>query len=192
MKRQNGHMATKVLAFCALLAAISIVLARVLSYAQPGGIRLSLDKFPLFLAGLLFGPMAGAMTGFVADFLGSLMQFGFNPIFCPPAIFYGLCGGLLRWFVAQNPSVPRLTISYLLPVAFGSWLYQSVALAWVYGETTFWEAFYGYLISRGVQFSITLVLEVTILYLLIQTKLFNRLGIWPPKKKKKGCCDHDG
>lgn len=183
---KKSLMATKVLAYCALLAALSIIMARLLSYAQPGGARWSLDKFPLFLAGMLFGPVPGMLTAFVADFLGSLMQFGFNPVFCPPALMYGLCGGLFRYFVAQKPSVFRLALGYLPPVVLGSIVYQSATLAWVYNPTTFWVSFYANLLSRGIQFAIVLVLEVTILYLLIKTKMFNRLGLWLPKIKKEG------
>ena len=182
---QKGRIATKTIAYCALLAAVSIIMARLLSYAQPGGVRWSLDKFPLFLAGILFGPLAGGLTGFVADFTGSLMQFGFNPVFCPPAILYGLCGGLFRYFLAKKTSVFRLAVSYLPPVLLGSVLYQSVALAWVYNSATFWAALYANLISRGIQFAVTLVLEVAVLYLLIKTKIFHRLGVWPPIKNRQ-------
>ncbi|MBQ8797577.1 MAG: folate family ECF transporter S component [Oscillospiraceae bacterium] len=192
MQKKKTVIATKTLAYCALLAAVSIIMARLLSYAQPGGVRWSLDKFPLFLAGMLFGPLAGGLTGFVADFTGSLMQFGFNPVFCPPAILYGLCGGLFRHFLAKKPSVFRLAISYLPPVVLGSVLYQSAALAWVYSSATFWAAFSANLISRGIQFAVVLVLEVMVLKLLIQTKLFHRLGVWPPIKKDRSndndCC----
>ena len=180
--KKKAAIATSALAYCALLAAISIVMARLLSYAQPGGVRWSLDKFPLFLAGLLFGPLAGGMTGFVADFLGSLMQFGFNPVFCPPAILYGLCGGLFRRFVMKKTCIFRLALSYIVPVAVGSVLYQSAALAWTYSNATFWEAFSAYLVSRGIQFSIVMVLEVTVLFLLIKTRIFHRMGLWNVKK----------
>ncbi len=190
-KKHNSSMAVKTIAYCALLSAISIIMARLFSYAQPGGVRWSLDKFPLFLAGVLFGPLAGSLTGFVADFTGSLMQFGFNPIFCPPAILYGLCGGLFRYFLAKNPSAIRLSLSYLPPVALGSVLYQSATLAWVYNAPTFWVAFYANLISRAIQFAVVLVLEVSVLYLLIKTKIFTRLGVWPPKKKKRDVDNYD-
>ena len=183
--RTHNKVAIKALVYCAMLAAISVVMARLLCYATPDGVRWSLDKFPLFLAGMFFGPTMGALTGFVADFTGSLMQFGFNPIFCPPALLYGLCGGLFQVFLAKKVSVFRLALAYLPAVVFGSILYQSAALAWVYSETAFWPAFYANLLSRGVQFAITLVLEVAILYLLIKTKLFHRMGLWPEKKGTK-------
>lgn len=184
-QKNKRLMTTKALAFSALLAAISIVMARLLSYAQPGGVRWSLDKFPLFLAGMLFGPLAGGLTGFVADFLGSLMQFGFNPALCPPAVLYGLCGGLFRYFLAKKPSIFRLILSYLPPIVLGSVLYQSAALALIYHASTFWSAFYAYLLSRGFQFGVVLVLETAILYLLLKTRIFNRLGVWPPVNKEE-------
>ena len=190
MKAKN-QIATKALAYCALLAAISIIMARLFSYAQPGGVRWSLDKFPLFLAGILFGPLAGGLTGFVADFIGSLMQFGFNPVFCPPALLYGICGGLFRYFIAKKPNPLRLALGYLVPVVLGSILYQSAALSLVYNSSTFWSAFYAYLLSRSIQFSIILVLEVSILYLLIKTNIFTRLGLWPPVTLKKECDEND-
>ena len=184
MKTQTKK-STQALAFCALLAAISILMARVFSFAQPGGVRFSLDKFPLFLAGLLFGPVYGGLTGFVADALGSLLQFGFNPIFAPPAIFYGLCGGFFRYFIAKKPSWPRFVLGYLPPIVLGSILYQSAALAFTYNAATFWLALQANLVSRGIQFAITMILETGALYLLVKTKIFDRMGIWPPKNRKK-------
>ena len=182
--KQNVTAPLKALVYCAMLAAISVVMARVLCFATPDGVRWSLDKFPLFLAGMFFGPVMGALTGFVADFTGSLMQFGFNPLLCPPAILYGLCGGLLRWYLQKNTSLFRLLISYALPVIIGSVLYQSCMLAKLYFDGTFSAGVKYYLSTRSIQFSIMLVAETLILYTLIKTKIFTRLGVWPPKKKR--------
>ncbi|MBO5892321.1 MAG: folate family ECF transporter S component [Oscillospiraceae bacterium] len=174
---------TKTITVCALLAAISIVMARLLSFATPGGVRWSLDKFPLFLAGMLFGPLMGGLTGFAADSLGSLMQFGFNPILCPPAVLYGVIGGLFRWYLKKNPSIFRLAVSYLCPIVFGSILYQSCALTYLYFDGTFREGLIYYLSTRSVQFAIMLVVEVSIIYSLMKFKVFSRLGLWSPVKR---------
>ena len=98
-------MTIRALTYCGLLAAISVVLARLLSFAPAGNTRWSLDKFPLFLAGMFFGPLAGGLTGFVADAVGSMMQYGFNPILCPPAIIFGIAGGIFRYFIAKKQSL---------------------------------------------------------------------------------------
>jgi len=178
--------AIKALVFSAMLAAISVVMARLLSFSVAGGVRWSLDKFPLFLAGMFFGPVMGALTGFVADFTGSLMQFGFNPLLCLPAILYGLCGGLLRRFLLNNLSVFRLSLSYLLPTAVGSVLLQSFALSYTFPKGPFGESIIYYLSTRSIQFAIVMVLEVLIVYLLMRSSIFTRMGVWPPIKFKKG------
>ena len=178
--------AIKALVYSAMLAAISVVMARLLSFSVAGGVRWSLDKFPLFLAGMFFGPVMGALTGFVADFTGSLMQFGFNPLLCFPAIFYGMCGGLLRRFLLKNLSVFRLALSYLLPTAVGSILIQSIALSYTFPKGPFGESLIYYLSTRSIQFSIMLVAETLIIYALMKSNVFTRLGVWPPIKFKKG------
>ncbi len=179
---QKNKITTRNLVCCALLAALSVVMARVLCFATPDGIRWSADKFPLFLAGLLFGPVLGGLTGFTADFLGSIMQFGFNPLLCPPAILYGVFGGLLRHFIRKNPNILRLAVSYLFPVVLGSILYQSLALSYFYFDGTLWAGFLYYLGTRTFQFSIMLVAEVAILFLLLKSKIFTRMGLWNPGK----------
>lgn len=178
--------AIKALVYSAMLAAISVVMARLLSFSVAGGVRWSLDKFPLFLAGMFFGPVMGALTGFVADFTGSLMQFGFNPLLCLPAILYGLCGGLLRRFLLKNLSVFRLALSYLLPTVVGSVLLQSFALSYTFPKGPFGKSLIYYLSTRSIQFSIMLVAETLIIYALMRSNVFTRLGVWPPIKFKKG------
>lgn len=79
---------------CALLTAVSVVLARFLIPTPNEVTRFSLEAVPIFLAGMLFGPLPGALTGFAADFIGCLFSpYGYNPIFCVPPILYGLCAG---------------------------------------------------------------------------------------------------
>jgi len=177
-------MATKTIAYSALLAAISIVLARLLAFAPMGNTRWSLDKFPLFLAGMFFGPLVGGMTGFVADAVGSMMQYGFNPILCPPAILYGIFGGIFRRFIAGKQPVFRLAVSYFVPTILGAWLYQSAALAWVFSKDAFFAAFVTNLGARGIQFAIVAPLEIAIICLLLGTRIFDRMGIWPPVSKQ--------
>lgn len=185
MKNQKRQMATKTLACCALLAALSVVLARLIIPMPDSSTRFSIEAVPIFIAGMLFGPLAGGMVGFVADATGTLFSgYGFNPIFCLPPILYGVCGGLFRGFLAKGVSVPRLTVSILPPVVFGSVLYQSMTLAYAYPKMgTFVRTFLFNLTTRSIQFAITAVLDVLVIYLLFQARIFTRLGIWPPRKR---------
>lgn len=185
MQKNKRTMTTKTLAYCALLAALSVVLARLVGLMPDPSTRFSLEAIPIFLAGMLFGPLAGGMVGFTADFVGCLFSaFGYNPIFCVPPILYGVFGGVFRYFLQKN-SLWRLALAFAVPVLFGSILYQSATLAYMYYEGAFIEGFLLKLSTRGIQFSITLVLDVTVIYLLLRSNIFTRLGIWPPVKKER-------
>ena len=95
------------LTVCALLTAMSVVLARVLTLIPAETTRISLEALPIVLAGLLCGPIPGALVGFAADLIGCLFSpFGYNPIFCLPPILYGLLAGLcgaMCWRKAPCP-----------------------------------------------------------------------------------------
>lgn len=178
---------TKTLAYSALLTALSVVLARLFGLMPEESSRYSIEAVPIFLAGMLFGPVAGAMVGFSADFIGCLFSpFGYNPIFCLPPILYGVFGGVFRRYLANKTSLPRLAVSFLPPVVLGSVLWQSFALAYVYYSATFWEGLLLKLSTRSVQFAIVLVADVLVIYLLFKANIFTRIGIWPPVNHKKG------
>ena len=50
-------MSTRNLAYCALLAALSVVLARLIIPMPNATTRFSIEAVPIVLAGILFGPM---------------------------------------------------------------------------------------------------------------------------------------
>lgn len=192
MKKSKTLMATKTLAYSALLAALSVVLARLFGLMPEESSRYSIEAVPIFLAGVLFGPVAGAMVGFSADFIGCLFSaFGYNPIFCLPPILYGVFGGVFRRYLAKKVSLPRLAVSFLPPVVLGSVLWQSFALAYVYYTETFWEGLVLKLSTRSVQFAIVLVVDVVLIWLLFRANIFTRAGLWPLAKKEKGSNDND-
>ena len=176
--KKTASMTTKTLTYCALLAALSVAMARLFGLMPNEYSRFSIESIPTFLAGVLFGPVAGGLVGFVSDFVGCLFSgYGYNPMFCLPPILYGVCGGLFRWFLAKKMSVWRILVAYAVPVVVGSILWQSFALDFVYGM--------GFLLllgTRSVQFAITLVINVVIVNLLFRTKMFVHMGVWPPKK----------
>ena len=186
---QSQHkpvMTTKTMAYCALLAALSVVLARLIIPMPNASTRFSIEAVPIYISGMLFGPLAGGLVGFCADFVGTLFSgYGFNPLFCVPPILYGVCGGLFRYYLAGNVSIPRLIVGLLPPVVLGSILYQSVTLAYVYPTGTFLQSFLLKLTARSIQFSITMVLDAIVIFLLFRSKLFNRMGTWPPRKQQK-------
>ena len=180
-------MITRNLAYCALLAALSVVLARLIIPMPNATTRFSIEAVPIYLAGMLFGPMAGGLVGFCADFVGCLFSgFGYNPLFSLPPILYGVFGGVFRYYLSKKISLPRLALAFLPPVVGGSILWQSFALSFVYNSKGSFQASMVYFLStRSLQFAVTLVLDVLVIYLLMRTRLFERTGIWPAAKKEK-------
>lgn len=158
---------TYALTVCALLTALSVVLARLLTVIPSEVSRFSLEAVPILLAGLLFGPVPGAAVGFAADFIGCLFSpYGYNPIFCLPPILYGLWAGLLRGFVWQKPTVWRVALAVFPAALCGSVLWQSAALALVYGGEAKLPFFLTRLAARSVQFAFTGVVDTVTVWLL--------------------------
>ncbi|MBQ1281184.1 MAG: folate family ECF transporter S component [Oscillospiraceae bacterium] len=179
-------MTTKTLACCALLAALSVVFARLIVPMPNAFTRFSIEAVPIFIAGALFGPLAGGLVGFSADLIGCLFSgFGYNPIFCLPPILYGVSAGALRFLLVKKPSAVRIALAFLPAIALGSILYQSAALAFVYNSKgTFSESIIYFLTTRGIQFAVTWIVDTVLVWLLFKSKAFERAKLWPPKSRK--------
>ena len=175
---------TYALTVCALLTALSVVLARLLTVIPSEVSRFSLEAVPILLAGLLFGPVPGAAVGFAADFIGCLFSpYGYNPIFCVPPILYGLCAGFFRPWLTRRCSPLRLALAFLPPVVLGSVLYQSFALAMIYGGGAKAAYFLTRLAARSVQFAITGILDVLVVWLLQRSGALRAVGLPPVQSK---------
>ena len=186
-KSTNPAMKTRTLVTCALLAAITVVLARLVIPMPNATTRFSIEAVPVFLAGMLFGPIPGMLVGFAADAVGCLFSgYGYNPLFCVPPLLYGLCGGLFRPLLARKMNIGTIALAFLPAVALGSILYQSWSLAFVYNaKGTFKASFLYFLSTRSAPFAVTFVLDVLIVWALYKCKVFQAAKLWPPQKEAK-------
>ena len=186
--RNHPAMQTRTLVVCALLAAIAVVLARLIIPMFNATTRYSIEAVPIFLAGMLFGPVPGMLVGLASDAVGCLFSgYGYNPLFALPPLLYGLCGGVFRPLLAQKVSIVRIALAFLPAVVLGSILYQSWSLAFVYNSQGAFRASFLYqLWKRTIQFSITFVLDVLVVWALYKSKVFHAAKLWPPTLKQKG------
>ena len=182
---KSRKMSTKTLAYCALLAALGVVMARLFGLMPNEFSRFSIEAVPTVVAGILFGPVAGGLVGFTADLVGCLFSgYGYNPLFCIPPILYGVCGGLFRPMLAKGINLWRMLLTLLPAVLFGSVLWQSFALTYVYAnDGAFLENLMLRLSARSIQFAITIVVDALIIHLLFKSKIFKHMGVWPPENK---------
>ena len=97
-------LSTRTLTLTAMFAAISIILARLLGFYITESQRISFEYFPIILAGICFGPVAGAIVGGVADFMGAtvLSGLGFYPPLIVGPILAGLLSGLFAKYALRN------------------------------------------------------------------------------------------
>lgn len=184
--KQTRLFSAKTLAYSALMAALSVVLARLFGMMPNASSRYSIEAVPIFMAGMLLGPLPGALVGFTADFVGCLFSpYGYNPIYCVPPILYGLCAGLFRNFLQKRTNFFRILLVFLIPATFGSVLYQSCTLSYMQYEGNFFKGLVYFLSTRSVQFAIVSVIDTFLIWLLFNTNLFGRLGLWPAIKRSK-------
>ena len=178
--RSNRPMTTRAIAYCAMLTALSVVLARLIGLMPDQSTRFSIEAVPITLAGLFFGPVSGGLVGFAADFIGCLFSgYGYNPLFCVPPILYGVMGGVLTMLTGRKTNLMALIVGFLTAVVIGSVGYQSFTLAAVYSPMESYKASVLYfLASRGVQFAVTAVVDIAIIYMLLKSRVFDRLSLW--------------
>ena len=181
----HGLKNVRTLVSCALLAAVSVVLARFIVPMPNETTRFSIEAVPIFLAGMLFGPLPGALVGFAADFVGCLFSgYGYNPLFCLPPILYGLSAGLFQPLLVKKTNLWTVALSFLPPIVVGSILWQSLALALVYGGDAKRAFLLTKLATRSIQFGVTFVIDVLVVWLLYKSKVFTAAKLWPPVKYK--------
>ena len=166
----------RALCLAALLAAMSLILGKFLQIPTPFAefVRISFENLPLILAGLALGPLAGAMTGAVADLVGCLAYgYSINPIITLGAASVGLVAGVFGWLLARTPLLCRISVSAVAAHLVGSVGIKTAGIAaWYlakydlgYMELTLW---------RLLNYTIIAVLEIAILFALLRHRGFQK------------------
>ena len=121
----HSRNSVRKLTMLALLTAMSIVFARVLSIST-GFVRFNLGSLPTLLAAVLFGPVEGFAVGAVADMIGgTLSGYAINPLITLGAGSIGLTAGLLWRALRSYPS----TFSAVSKTAFAASYFSQSSLA---------------------------------------------------------------
>ncbi len=156
----------KIMLAAALLAAISIVCGKYLKIPVGDVMRFSFENLPILLAGTVFGPAAGAVTGIVADLVGCLMVgYEINPLVTLGAAVIGLAGGICFRLFRKTPLLLRTGLSVAVAHFLGSVVIKTFGLSQFYAMPFF--ALMGW---RGINYLIVGVLEWLLLWLLLRNK----------------------
>lgn len=138
------HLTTRHAANLGLLTAVSIVLTRVFGFVVPiggvGALRLSFGEVPIILAGVLFGPGAGALTGLASDLIGYLINShggAFFPGFALSAAIAGLIPGLLLHKRRKNLNLGQIGVGVLVTDLIAGVFLNTLWLTILYGTGFF-------------------------------------------------------
>ena len=138
------NFSTRKIANLGVLTAVSIVLTRVFGFIVPvagvGALRISFGEIPLILAGILFGPWAGAVTGIAADLIGYAINShggAFFPGFALSAALTGLLPGLLLHSYRENLHWWQVGVTVLLTDLVTGVVLNTLWLTILYGQGFF-------------------------------------------------------
>ncbi len=123
----------RVLAFAAVLAAMSIVCGKYLGIRVGDILRFSFENLPILLAGMMFGPVVGSVVGVVADLVGCvLVGYAINPIVTIGAAVIGLLSGILYRGTARLPTFARVLLTVGVAHFLGSVVIKTLGLSAFY------------------------------------------------------------
>ena len=154
------------LVFAALFCAMSIVLGKYLAFTALT-VRISFENLPVLAAGIMLGPLWGAIVGVVADLIGCvLVGYEINLIITLGAAVVGFLSGAVSYLV-RNPLALRVSLSVATAHFFGSVCLKSLGF-FVYYGTPYIPVFF----ERLGVYAIIATAEILIL-----TVLFSNKGI---------------
>ena len=166
MQKSKSSTALRTSVMCALLAAMSIVLGKLLAINLGEVLRLSFENLPIIFAGAAFGPIAGLFVGALADILGCLIVgYAINPLVTLGAIAIGAVSGLYRILPNRSGGVSRflrIAVTVLLAHLVGSVLIKTAGLSAFYSMP-----YYALLLWRALNYLIVGSLEFLVLSVLL-------------------------
>lgn len=104
----------------AILAALSVVFRRYFTVTIPVNKKIGIGYIPIMIAGILYGPTLGGLTGGLADVVGMLLNPDgvFHPGFTLSAILIGVGAGIISHMVFKENYKNKITWISILSSAF--------------------------------------------------------------------------
>ena len=179
---KHKKFSTKMLVTLGLLTAISVVLTRFCVIYLTDTLRISFGNIPIIMAGIVFGPVAGVLTGLAADLVGAvfLSGLGWYPPLTLTAMIMGLLPGLLRKLVVNKLGFPRCFVITVISNLVGTVIWSTLCLHWMYTSPVM------ALLTVRLPFYMGIaVMEAIILFALFKTGFFKEYGIMPYRGENK-------
>ena len=155
-----------------MLTALSIVIGifckNFLNFGL-GLFRITFENFPIILAGIMFGPVAGASVGIASDILSyvlSTQSLAITPVVTLGAALVGCVSGAVSHYVVRKEGTFRIVVSTFSAHLIGSVIVKSVGLFVYYDWLVLW---------RIPLYAVIATLEAVLICLMNKNKTFNTL-----------------
>lgn len=158
----------KVLLVSAMFIALSIVLGKQLSFTM-GPLRISFENLTILMAGIMFGPLVGAVVGAAADIIGCLIVgYTIIPLITVGAASIGLVSGIMSFYFFNEKPKLNITLSVAAAHIIGSLIIKTIGLCiyYSYPVTVVFLRIPTYLIIGS--------LEGLLIYTLMTNKAFSK------------------
>ena len=175
----KARLRVRVLALCAMLAAMSVVLAYLAKLIFGlGPVRITFENLPIIFGGVTFGPVAGVMVALAADLCSCLWAAQApNPLILLGSALVGAIAGVLGRYVC----VGKRWLSFFLIEFFAHLVGSIVVKSWAL------YTYYGYhvllLLPRVPLYLVIALAESYLLCVICRNKGVTTL--------LKGCTAHD-
>jgi len=161
----------RALAICAMLAAMSIVCGKYLAIPLGNVMRFSFENLPIIMAGMMFGAVAGALTGVVADLFGCLLVgYTINPIVTLGAFSIGLVSGIFSKHVTVKSDIFKIILCVVPSHILGSIVIKTFGLAAFYSMP-----FFMLMLWRALNYLIVAVAEILVLHFISKNSYLKAL-----------------
>lgn len=154
-KNAKPRISVRLMVIVALLTAVQIVISRFLSVSL-WNLKIGFGFVPVMLAGMLFGPLAGALVGGLSDFIGAIL-FPIGPYFPGFTLTAALTGAMFGWVLHKRQSFGRVCGVVLFNQLVLGLMVNSLWISVLYGSP-----YFGLLLSRLVQYAILVPVEVIV------------------------------
>ena len=170
-KKSRKHRVTafgtvRVMAFSAVLVAMSIVCGKYLAFGLGNVMRFSFENLPILMAGIMFGPAVGLAVGIIADLLGCmLVGYNINLIVTAGAASIGLLAGIFYRVSLKLPYFFRIILSVGIAHIVGSVIIKTFGLSAFYDMP-----FMVLLLWRVLNYVIVGAIEYSLIYFVLKNR----------------------
>lgn len=187
-KTSRVFKSTRALTVAAMLTAMSVAIGifckNFLNF-DGGLFRITFENLPILLAGILYGPIPGALVGVATDLISYLLSsqaYPPNLIVTVGAAAVGAIAGLFSRYILRRRGRRQIILSCAAAHFVGSMLIKTAGLYQYYGILVLWR----FPLYLGIA-----AVEISILCMLFSRRSFRRLVGYETEADKDTEASHD-